>query len=566
MRTRLLSLAMLSAAALPLCAQTPAAENAASSATPAPVATASAQPVANDTKPTVARSKDTLSVDFPDEEIRTVLRNVADLFELNLVIPDTLQGKTSVKLRDVTWRQIFKVVLEPAGYTFIEDGNIIKVVTVESLNLEPLSTEVFILNYARASDVRPSVESLVDSKVGGKIVVDARSNSLVVTERPSAVQRIRPIILNLDRATEQVMIETKFIEVTNSDAKNIGVNWASLNGYSIGTDGKITQQFKRLHGRDNSMQRGEKDIDVPHMQDGYERLDTLANRNADDFSTNPRGLTEVQELNRPGRGIGPISTIEGDGSRVYKESGPNSLLTDLFTNNVSRATSALFSADQFQLVISALQSLNNTKLVSNPTVVTLNNSEASINIGEEYPVPNYTYNQERGSFEVSGFVYKPIGVLLKVTPQVNNAGFIKLTVEPEVSNRTDTVSFGGASGAQIPIIGVRKTKTQITLKDGFTLGIGGLIESRKTDGESKVPVLGSIPGLGRLFRSNSRNNTDRNLIVFITAKTIKPDGATVGEVFDPRMIRDMKITKDELPGFRDGSDPFYQAPAVPEKK
>lgn len=553
MRTRLLSIALLSASALQLLAQTPAAPDAA-----APAASAVESAPSAEQKSAVARSKDTLSVDFPDEEIRTVLRNVADLFELNLVIPDTLVGKTSIKLRDVTWRQIFKVVLEPVGYTFIEDGNIIKVVTTESLNLEPLATDVFVLNYARAADVRPSVESLVDAKVGGKIVVDTRSNALVVTERPSAIQRIRPIISNLDRATEQVMIETKFIEVTDSDVKNIGVNWASLSAYKIGTDGPVKQKFERNHGRTNGMQRGEKDIDVPFMQDGYERADTLANRNLP--------ASEVTAINQPGRGIGPKYSQNDQGAITFDDFGPTSQLQDLFTNNVSRITSALFSADQFQLVISALQSLNNTKLVSNPTVVTLNNSEATINIGEEYPVPNYTYNQERGSFEVSGFVYKPIGVLLKVTPQVNNAGFIKLNVEPEVSSRTDTVNFGGASGAAIPIIGVRKTKTQITIKDGFTLGIGGLIESRASTGESKVPLLGNIPGLGRLFRSDSRNNTDRNLIVFITAKTIKPDGATVGEVFDPRMIRSMKITKDELPGFRDGSDPFYQAPATPATK
>ena len=466
-------------------------------------AAASAIPIE---KPTLTRAKDTLSVDFPDEEIRTVLRNVADLFELNLVIPDTLQGKTSIKLRDVTWRQIYKVVLEPVGYTFVEDGNIIKVVTAESLNLEPVATEVFVLNYARASEVKPSVDALVDSKVGGKIVVDTRSNALIVTERPSSFQRIRPIILSLDQATAQVMIETKFIEVTDSDTKNIGVNWSSLSAYSIGTEGPMTRKYTEGNTRIND--------------------------------------SETSLLPPP---------------RATAESVS-------FLNDVSRVTTTVFSADQFNLVLSALQTLNNTKLVSNPTVVTLNNAEATINIGEEYPVPNYTYNQERGSFEVSGFVYKPIGVLLKVTPQVNNAGFIKLNVEPEVSSRTDTVNFGGASGASIPIIGVRKTKTQITLKDGFTLGIGGLVESRTTKGENRVPLLGDIPGLGRLFRSNNRNLTDRNLIVFITAKTIKPDGATVGEVFDPRMIRNMKITKDEMPGFRDGSDPFYQAPVGEEKK
>src|SRR6185312_15429379 len=104
MRTRLLVPATLLATA----ALVPAAwaQDAASSATPLPAATA-------ETKVAVTKGKDTLSVDFPDEEIRNVLRNVADLFELNLVIPDTLQGKTSIKLRDVTWRQIFQVVLNP---------------------------------------------------------------------------------------------------------------------------------------------------------------------------------------------------------------------------------------------------------------------------------------------------------------------------------------------------------------------------------------------------------------------------------------------------------------------
>jgi len=87
-----------------------------------------------------AAGHDTLSVDFPDEEIRNILRNVAELFDLNIVVPDTLQGKTSVKLHDVTWHQIFQVVLTPVGYTFVEDGNIIKIVSNESLTQEPVST------------------------------------------------------------------------------------------------------------------------------------------------------------------------------------------------------------------------------------------------------------------------------------------------------------------------------------------------------------------------------------------------------------------------------------------
>ncbi|HEU5078197.1 MAG TPA: secretin N-terminal domain-containing protein [Opitutaceae bacterium] len=550
MRTRIASsLLILCAAAVPHARAQTAVDTANPTPTPTPAATVAVE----QPKSSVTKAKDTLSVDFPDEEIRTVLRNVADLFELNLVIPDTLQGKTSVKLRDVTWRQIYKVVLEPVNYTFVEDGNIIKVVTVESLNLEPLSTEVFVLNYARAADIKPSLDALVDTKLGGKIVVDTRSNALVVTERPSAIQRVRPIIANLDHATEQVMVETKFIEVTDRDVKNIGVNWSSLNNYSVGI-AKIERSYKDTQNRTDGYSRSEANTDVPFMQQGYEKADTLASRNVFGPNTDPA------------HGIGPKYTVDDDTGVTFSDIGPSSLLSKAFSGGLDKVTSAVFSADDFSLIVSALKTLNDTKLVSNPTVVTLNNNEATINIGEEYPVPNYTYNQERGSFEVSGFAYKSIGVNLKVTPQVNSAGFIKLTVEPEVSSRNGTVNFGGAGGAEIPIIGVRKTKTQVTLKDGYTLGLGGLVENTTIKDQTKVPLLGDIPGLGRLFRSDGNDKTTRNLIVFITARTLKPDGASVGEVFDPRMIREMKISKDELPGYRDGSDPFYKAPATAEKK
>ena len=141
-----------------------------------------------------APGKDTLTVDFADEEIRSILRDVAELFDLNMVIPDTLQGKTSVKLHDVTWHQIFQVVLSPVGYTFIEDGNIIKIVSNESVNQEPVSTEIFVINYAKAADIQPTVATLVEAAAGGKIVIDARTNSIVITERPSRMKRIRPVI------------------------------------------------------------------------------------------------------------------------------------------------------------------------------------------------------------------------------------------------------------------------------------------------------------------------------------------------------------------------------------
>jgi type IV pilus assembly protein PilQ len=285
-------------------------------------------------------------------------------------------------------------------------------------------------------------------------------------------------------------------------------------------------------------------------------------------TTTTNGLVRTESINGTSG-----STANTVGSSIIDgiTSGTSDALTNLLnianTGGTNRAASAVFSASDFNLVISALQSQNNVKLVSNPTVVTLNNTEANINIGEEYPIPNYTYNQERGTFEVSGFTYRPIGIILKVTPQVNSRGFIKLTVEPEVSSRAGTTTFGGAGGAEIPIIATRKSKTQISLKDGFTMGIGGLIENTSQGGQTKIPVLGNLPGIGRLFRSDTKDSSSRNLLIFITAKTVNAEGAPIEEIFDPRAVRAMGLTRDELPGYRDGSDPFAPAqPAATKKK
>ena len=224
----------------------------------------------------------------------------------------------------------------------------------------------------------------------------------------------------------------------------------------------------------------------------------------------------------------------------------------------------MFSASEFSVVLSALSQLQDTKVVSNPTIVTLNNNAATINVGEERPIPSYTYSQERGTYEVTGFTYRPIGIILKVTPQVNTTGTIRLSVDPEVSQSNRDATFQGAA---IPIVETRKVSTTVVLKDGYTMGIGGLLRSTTTDNATKVPVLGSIPIVGRLFSSKSVGRDSTNLIIFITAKTISPDGAPVEQIFESERLRDLKLRRSDLPGYRDGSDPFLQdpAPAAPPR-
>ncbi|RXK55033.1 hypothetical protein ESB00_03795 [Oleiharenicola lentus] len=582
-RTKLITLLATAMPLLSLAQESTPPADSASQADPS-VTVMGSEPAAN----TVSRDRDTLSVDFPDEDIKTILRNVADLFELNLVVPDTLTGKTSIKLRDVTWRQIFKTVLEPVNYTYVEEGNIIKVIDNATLLQEPVSTDVFIINNAKAEDLRPTVVGLVDAAVGGKVEINQRSNALIITERPSRMGRIRAIIEQLDKATAQVMIESQFVEVTDRDIRNIGVNWAGLQNLQLGAR-NLNQAFSRDRGQSfNNGNSSNANSSSNSSNSNGSTGTSSSNSGTTNASTNGNNSTYVTGLADPSSGVpsnfnpttGTVSGLPtsiptvttnanytpatvttpatADALNTFNgstqngtTSGTSNSLSDTLTSSLansassavnslmgltntggtSRLTSAVFSASDFNVIVSALKTQNNTKVVSNPTVVTLNNTEAVLNIGSEFPIPSYTYNSERGTFEVSGFQYKPIGIIMKVTPQVNAQGTIRLNLEPEVSQQNGETTFGGAGGATIPVIATRKVKTQISLQDGYTAGIGGLVTSNKNHGGTKVPVLGSIPGLGRLFSSKSVNDTTTNLLIFITAKTVNPDGAAPSDVF-----------------------------------
>ena len=460
--------------------------------------------------------EETISVDFPDEEVRTILRNVADLFDLNVVIPDTLQGRTSVKLRNITWRQVFEVALEPLGFTYVEDRNIIRIKSIEELTTEPVDTRVFVLNYATAEELQNSIAPLIDTAAGGRVQVDVRSNALVITERPSRMNQIQEIIEKLDKATDQVMIETKFIEVENTDQKNIGVNWSSLEGY-----GASAGPFQREWSRNRV------------SQDDSIRNDT-SNNSSNSSSNNGFSLAD-----------GPIFASEND---VLSGNGTDFTRTMESLAGTSRLDTAVFSADEFRVVISALEQNNDTELVANPTVVTMSNQEATIDIVTEIPQVEFSIDEQTGEQRADGLAEPLVfGTQVRVTPQVNDAGFINLLVIPSVSNQIGT-QFTDI-GPQ-PIISRRKAETNVVIKDGYTLAIGGLTQNEEVLGGTAVPVLGSLPYIGRLFSSESNTMRQKNLIIFITAKTLNPDGSSYRDIIDPRVLHQMGVVPADVPGYQ----------------
>ena len=450
-------------------------------------------------------SEETISVDFPDEDVRTILRNVADLFDLNVVIPDSLQGRTSVKLRNITWRQVFEVVLKQLDYTYVEDRNIIEVISMAELTMEPVDTRGFIVNYAKANEIQNSISPLVDPAAGGRLEVDVRSNALVITERPSRMNKIQEIIDRLDHVTDQVMIESKFIEVSSGDLENIGVDWAYLNensGDLLGGDGAGS---------------------------GNPGFNSKPTEDADKDFGRPNGTV-----------IGGIDSYASG-------------LANIAGGGASGGLVAVFSSSQFAATLSALQSEQRSKLVSNPTVVVMNNQQAKFQVGEDYPIRQFSINDQTGQLETGEVEYRFVGVQLDVTPSVNAAGMISMDVHPVVSALGDVVTTqAGVAGNTLledRIFKTRDAQTQVTIKDGYTIALGGLTAEEKRDNKSQVPLLGDIPLLGKLFQDNGSSKVSTNLIIFLTAKTLNPDGSNYRDVIDPRQLEAMWISPDEVPGY-----------------
>lgn len=437
-------------------------------------------------KSNASSSKDTLSVDFPDEDIRNVLRNVADLFELNLVMPDTLQGKTSIKLRDVTWRQIFEVVLKQVGYTFIEKDNIVKIVGIAELQGEPFSTRTFAFENVAAAKIKPLVDPMLTPKrdgdaakgilpqPAGTIVVNDLANELIVTDQSTVLARVGDMIKRLDSEPKQVVIETKFVEISRDDAKTREVAL----GYNNAATG--------LH----------------------------------------------------------VGTGLGNG-----QAGGN-LLTPFNMNSGTLAggsPTAIFNQNEFSALVNILNNNLNVKLVTNPTIVAINGSKSEIKIGRDLQLVTITTTTS-GSTPVTTATagdIKFVGISIEVTPQITGNKLIALKVKPEKSSVFQARTIAGNTFYDIDR---RVGELNIILRDGQTAAIGGLVDTQTHKQETRVPFLGSIPGLGALFRSTSDVKNMTDLVIFITASVLEPSKMKYDNVVSKDQLNDLQLTARDIVG------------------
>ncbi len=175
---------------------------------------------------------------------------------------------------------------------------------------------------------------------------------------------------------------------------------------------------------------------------------------------------------------------------------------------------------QVQAVLELLRTRTDTNILSNPRIVTVDNQPAKINVGSQYPIPTYTYNEDQARLQISGWEYKDIGIIFNVTPHVNNKNYVTLDIEPTI---TEILDFVTVESTSLPRLSNESVKTRVMVKDGETLVIGGLIKTKITDVRKKIPILGDIPIIGLGFQKKEKGVVKTDLLIFLTPRIITPD-------------------------------------------
>jgi type IV pilus assembly protein PilQ len=440
-------------------------------------------------EPEAAGSPDALvSVDFKDADIRQVLRVISLKSGVDIVAGNDVEGTVTIKLTNVPWEEALDIILRTYGFTYERKGRIVRVMTVQALEQEALDTEVFPLNYAKAKEVADVIKEMRSDR--GQVKYDERTNTVIVTDIPTTLFQIKEVISRLDQRTPQVLIETRIVETKLEKDEHLGIRWSDSFALTQ-TQNSFPSSF-------------------PFKAEG-----TLGEL-GDTFVSTP-----------PSRAGGTASLLD---------TNPTSTLGEIGIGTLSNSALAW--------TLNALKQRTDTRVVSNPTLTVLNNQEASITIGEEFPVPEFSVNPDTGNTTVSSFKAKKVGTVLVVTPHVNPSREIVLDLQPEVTatNGNATFNVSGSTSVSLPRFSTQTVKTQVRILSGETIAIGGLVKTTEIVQKNKVPLLGDIPIIGLLFTNThkfggSTNPTlQQDLLIFLTVKLLedeKRQGAAVASQVTP---------------------------------
>jgi len=429
-----------------------------------------------------------LTLNFQDIDVRSVLQLLADTSGQNIVVSDSVTGNLTLRLQNVPWDQALDIVLRTKGLDKRRQGNVIMIGPTEELaarekaelaarkdlaELSPLHTEFLQVNYAKVADLAKLIkttggkESMLSQR--GTLSIDERTNTLLVQDTADRLADIRRLVQTLDVPVKQVLIEARIVIVNDDFERDLGVRAGLTSVRTNGNNGLFA-----VTGNGSAAGTG-----------------TIVNS----------GITNLNSSGSPF----PVTlpTVDNRYQVNLPIANPAGTL----------AMSLLGSNYVVDLELTAAQNEGRGEIVSAPRVITANQKEASIAQGVEIPY------QESASSGATTTQFKKAVLSLKVTPLITPDS--RVILDLNISKDSVGQLVQSATGGTVPSIDTRQIITQVLVNDGQTVVLGGILETTKTDAQTKVPLLGDIPILGHLFKSDRNVNKKTELLIFITPKILR---------------------------------------------
>ncbi len=451
-----------------------------------------------------------LDLDLQDIDLDNVFRLLAEVSNLNIIVSEKVKGKVTMRLKNVPWDQALDLILSTQKLGMVRQGNVLRVAPLKDLTdeekerkrlrqeriqakieaqkriqeaeieaqerqrkLRPFVTEFMVLNYTKAKDFQTQIKDVLTKKEKGieregKAVVDERTNMVTVTDYPETIERIKQYKEMVDKPTPQVLIEARIVKASKNFARELGVQWGT--------------QFAEFD-RKNEWAWG---------------ISSATSTTGTTPPTSPSAWKSGAFSAGTGHDFFPLSGWMVNLPATILPGPPGIGL------QIGRLAGDLINLD---LRLSAAEREGLTKIVSRPKVMTLDNVEATIKQGREIP---FTQVNPEGNVSV---VYKEASLKTTVTPQISPDGRVrlKLDVTDDFPDRANANPITGN-----PEIVKRQGTTEVLVRDGETVVIGGVLEETRATSEDGVPWLKDVPGLSWLFERKQRRMDQTELLIFVT--------------------------------------------------
>ncbi len=398
-----------------------------------------------------------ISIDVNEVPIDTVIRQLAEQADLDIIKSPKVIGNVTVTLTDVPLEEALSSILTIHDCTYVLTENIMRIITSEEMvtKAEPILTKTYEIVYADAAEVVTALDKFKSPQ--GSVSSIKGTSYIIVTDTESKIREISSLLDKIDRITSQILVEVRIYDITSRDKLDLGINW----------------------------QAGRR---------------TTAGFSNDDITVSKGGVdTFIASRTDPaivGRFAGSVAGKTATTTLGYLNLG-------LLTNSID-----------IDAMLKAEQEITEAKLLANPRILVLDNEQATFDIITEHPFVERTISGNQITETVQ---FKEIGIKLVVTPHVTRNGMIRLHLQPEFGIKIGEVEV---ESNNVPIVDTRKVDTIALVGDGQTVVLGGMRKKDVSKQINKIPLLGDLPLIGGLFRFQGEDTSITELIVFITPRIV----------------------------------------------